>query len=63
MVPVRTGMTKVGLPGAKEGWQASDKADWGVRGKPGVERSAPPTRWEWKRHLQLIESFWAICEW
>ncbi|MEZ6044185.1 MAG: arylsulfatase [Planctomycetaceae bacterium] len=23
-VPVRTGMTKVGLPGAKEGWQASD---------------------------------------
>lgn len=24
MVPVRTGMTKVGLPGAKEGWQASD---------------------------------------
>ena len=24
IVPVRTGMTKVGLPGAKEGWQASD---------------------------------------
>jgi arylsulfatase len=24
MVPVRTGMTKVGLPGAKEGWQKSD---------------------------------------
>jgi hypothetical protein len=23
-VPVRTGMTKVGLPGAKEGWQKSD---------------------------------------
>lgn len=23
-VPVRTGMTKVGMPGAKEGWQASD---------------------------------------
>ena len=23
-VPVRSGMTKVGLPGAKEGWQASD---------------------------------------
>ncbi|MEO1991225.1 MAG: arylsulfatase [Pirellulales bacterium] len=23
-VPLRTGMTKVGLPGAKEGWQASD---------------------------------------
>src|SRR5262249_60145372 len=23
-VPVRTGMTKVGLPGAKEGWQESD---------------------------------------
>ena len=23
-VPVRTGMTKVGLPGAKEGWQATD---------------------------------------
>ncbi|MBP2291491.1 arylsulfatase [Azospirillum rugosum] len=23
-VPVRTGMTKVGLPGAKEGWQTSD---------------------------------------
>ena len=23
-VPVRTGMTKVGLPGAKEGWQSSD---------------------------------------
>lgn len=23
-VPVRTGMTKVGLPGAKEGWQAGD---------------------------------------
>ncbi|GJE43382.1 arylsulfatase [Methylobacterium soli] len=23
-VPVRTGMTKVGLPGAKQGWQASD---------------------------------------
>ena len=23
-VPVRTGMTKVGLPGAKEGWQAAD---------------------------------------
>jgi arylsulfatase len=23
-VPVRTGMTKVGLPGAEEGWQASD---------------------------------------
>ena len=24
IVPVRAGMTKVGLPGAKEGWQASD---------------------------------------
>lgn len=24
VVPVRTGMTKVGLPGAKEGWQESD---------------------------------------
>ena len=24
VVPVRTGMTKVGLPGAKEGWQKSD---------------------------------------
>ena len=24
IVPVRTGMTKVGLPGAKEGWQKSD---------------------------------------
>lgn len=24
VVPVRNGMTKVGLPGAKEGWQASD---------------------------------------
>ncbi|MCA8965341.1 MAG: sulfatase-like hydrolase/transferase, partial [Planctomycetes bacterium] len=23
-VPVRTGMTKVGLPGAKEGWQKTD---------------------------------------
>ena len=23
-VPLRTGMTKVGLPGAREGWQASD---------------------------------------
>ena len=23
-VPIRTGMTKVGLPGAKEGWQATD---------------------------------------
>ena len=23
-VPLRTGMTKVGLPGAKEGWQTSD---------------------------------------
>ena len=23
-VPVRTGMTKVGLPGAEQGWQASD---------------------------------------
>ena len=24
VVPVRTGMTKVGLPGAKEGWQKTD---------------------------------------
>ena len=24
VVPVRTGMTKVGMPGAKEGWQSSD---------------------------------------
>ena len=23
-VPVRTGMTKVGMPGAKEGWQQTD---------------------------------------
>jgi arylsulfatase len=23
-VPVRSGMTKVGLPGAKEGWQKTD---------------------------------------
>ena len=26
-VPVRTGMTKVGLPGAKEGWQETDVTD------------------------------------
>jgi arylsulfatase len=29
-VPVRTGMTKVGLPGAKEGWQTSDITIAGV---------------------------------
>ncbi|HYP71087.1 MAG TPA: arylsulfatase [Variovorax sp.] len=29
-VPVRTGMTKVGLPGAKEGWQKSDVTIAGV---------------------------------
>ncbi|HET7291053.1 MAG TPA: arylsulfatase [Vicinamibacteria bacterium] len=29
-VPVRTGMTKVGLPGAKEGWQKSDITIAGV---------------------------------
>jgi arylsulfatase len=29
-VPVRTGMTKVGLPGAKEGWQKTDVTIAGV---------------------------------
>ena len=27
-VPVRTGMTKVGLPGAKEGWKSRGRAPW-----------------------------------
>ena len=39
-VPVRTGMTKVGLPGAKEGWQKSDPTiaallkEQGLRDRP-----------------------------
>jgi len=33
-VPVRTGMTKVGLPGAKEGWQKTDSNDGHRNEKP-----------------------------
>jgi len=48
-VPVRTGMTKVGLPGAKEGWQAEDGCDASDRHEePGLRhrsvRQEPPGR-------------------
>ncbi|MEM9187199.1 MAG: arylsulfatase [Planctomycetota bacterium] len=34
-VPVRTGMTKVGMPGAKEGWQTADATIAGVLKRQG----------------------------
>jgi len=48
-VPLRTGMTKVGLPGAKEGWQAEDGCDASDRHEePGLRhrsvRQEPPGR-------------------
>ncbi len=47
-VPVRTGMTKVGMPGAKEGWQKTDVHHGHGPEKPGLRhrpvRQEPPGR-------------------
>jgi arylsulfatase A-like enzyme len=46
-VPVRTGMTKVGMPGAKEGWQKTDVTSPRAE-EPGLRhgpvRQEPPGR-------------------
>ena len=47
-VPVRSGMTKVGMPGAKEGWQKTDVHDGHRPEEPGLRhgpvRQEPPRR-------------------
>ena len=48
-VPVRTGMTKVGLPGANEGWQPDRRRPWPTMLKSlgyatGAVRQEPPGR-------------------
>ena len=59
-VPVRTGMTKVGLPGAKEGWQKTDvtiatvllsRRLWSTSSRCG--RGEPPTSLNSERRITL----------
>lgn len=65
-VPVRTGMTKVGLPGAKEGWQKTDITIAGVMKSLGYSTGQFGKNHQGDRdeHLPTMhgwDEFWATC--